>query len=36
LAPFDFSWYAGVHPFGYSVLSPILMETFGVAACGLA
>lgn len=35
LAPFDFSWYAGVHPFGYSVLSPILMAVFGVAACGL-
>ena len=29
-APVDFSWYSGVHPFGYSLLSPWLMALFGV------
>jgi hypothetical protein len=35
LTPIDFSWYAGVHPFGYSLLAPWLIALIGVAVCGL-
>jgi hypothetical protein len=31
----DLSWYAGVHPYGYSVLSPYVMALLGVALSGL-
>ncbi|MCU1674454.1 MAG: putative integral rane protein [Frankiales bacterium] len=33
--PVDLSWYAGVHPYGYSVLSPYVMALLGVALTGL-
>ena len=33
--PVDFSWYEGVHPFGYSVLSPWLMALLGVGPCNV-
>ena len=33
--PVDLSWYGGVHPFAYSVLSPWLMALLGVQLCGL-
>lgn len=35
LTPVDFSWYGGVHPFGYSVLSPELMALLGVGECNV-
>ncbi len=35
LTPVDFSWFGGVHPFGYSVLAPVLMAVLGVALTGL-
>ena len=35
LTPVDFSWYAGVHPFGYSLLSPWLMALLGVGPCNV-
>jgi hypothetical protein len=35
LVPFDLSWYGGVHPYGYSLLSPELMAVVGVRAAGL-
>jgi hypothetical protein len=33
--PVDFSWYSGVHPFGYSVLAPYVMALLGVRMAGL-
>jgi hypothetical protein len=33
--PVDLSWYAGIHPYGYSVLSPYVMAVLGVALSGL-
>ena len=33
--PVDLSWYGGVHPFGYSLLSPWLMALLGVQLAGL-
>jgi hypothetical protein len=33
--PVDLSWYGGVHPFGYSVLSPWLMALLGVQLTGV-
>lgn len=33
--PVDLSWYGGVHPFGYSLLSPWLMALLGVGECQL-
>ena len=33
--PVDLSWYAGVHPYGYSLLSPWLMAVLGVGACNV-
>lgn len=33
--PVDLSWYGGVHPFAYSLLSPWLMALLGVQLCGL-
>ncbi|HUR14029.1 MAG TPA: hypothetical protein VM097_06010 [Mycobacteriales bacterium] len=35
LTPVDLSWYGGVHPFGYSLLSPWLMALLGVHLSGL-
>jgi hypothetical protein len=35
LTPVDLSWYAGVHPFSYSLLSPGVMALLGVALTGL-
>ena len=35
LTPVDLSWYSGIHPFGYSLLSPWIMATFGVAIPGI-
>ena len=35
LTPVDLSWYGGVHPFGYSLLSPWVMAVLGVAASGI-
>jgi hypothetical protein len=35
LTPVDLSWYGGVHPFSYSLLSPTLMAGLGVALTGL-
>jgi hypothetical protein len=35
LTPVDLSWYAGVHPFSYSLLSPGVMAVLGVALTGL-
>jgi hypothetical protein len=34
LVPVDLSWYGGVHPWGYSLLSPWLMALVGVATAG--
>ena len=31
----DLSWYGGIHPYGYSVLSPYVMALLGVALSGL-
>ena len=31
----DLSWYSGIHPYGYSVLSPYVMAVLGVALAGL-
>jgi hypothetical protein len=31
----DLSWYAGMHPFGYSVISPYVMAAIGVGLTGL-
>jgi hypothetical protein len=33
--PVDLSWYGGMHPYGYSVLSPYVMALLGVAVAGL-
>ncbi len=33
--PVDFSWFGGVHPYGYSVLAPLVMAVLGVALTGL-
>ena len=33
--PVDLSWYAGTHPFGYSLLAPWVMALLGVALTGL-
>lgn len=33
--PVDLSWYGGIHPFGYSLLSPWLMALLGVQLSGL-
>ncbi|MEU3454162.1 hypothetical protein ABZ671_11230 [Micromonospora sp. NPDC006766] len=33
-APVDLSWYGGVHPWGYSLLSPPLMALLGVRLTG--
>jgi hypothetical protein len=33
--PVDLSWYGGVHPYGYSLLSPWLMAGIGVRAAGV-
>jgi hypothetical protein len=35
LTPVDFSWYAGSHPFSYSLLAPWVMGVLGVALTGL-
>jgi hypothetical protein len=35
LTPVDLSWYGGVHPFGYSLLSPWVMDVLGVGLSGL-
>jgi hypothetical protein len=35
LTPVDFSWYGGIHPFGYSLLSPWLMSVLGIQLSGL-
>ncbi len=35
LTPVDLSWYGGVHPFGYSLLSPWAMALVGVQLSGL-
>jgi hypothetical protein len=35
LTPVDLSWYAGMHPFGYSVISPYVMALIGVGLTGL-
>src|SRR5689334_23253951 len=35
LTPVDLSWYGGVHPFGYSLLSPWVMALLGVQLSGL-
>jgi hypothetical protein len=35
LTPVDLSWYAGMHPLGYSILSPYLMALLGVGLTGL-
>lgn len=35
LTPVDLSWYAGTHPFGYSLLAPWVMAVLGVALSGL-
>ncbi|MFN2537243.1 MAG: hypothetical protein ABR549_03705, partial [Mycobacteriales bacterium] len=34
-APVDFSWYGGIHPFGYSLLSPWVMAALGVGLSGI-
>jgi hypothetical protein len=31
----DLSWYAGMHPFGYSIISPYVMAVLGVGITGL-
>lgn len=33
--PVDFSWFGGVHPFGYSLLAPGIMAVLGVTLAGL-
>jgi len=33
--PVDLSWYAGVHPYGYSLLAPYVMAVVGVGLSGL-
>ncbi len=33
--PVDLSWYAGVHPYGYSLLAPWVMALLGVGLTGL-
>jgi hypothetical protein len=33
--PVDLSWYGGMHPFGYSLLSPWVMALLGVGLSGL-
>ncbi|MDP9183323.1 MAG: hypothetical protein M3P04_11175, partial [Actinomycetota bacterium] len=35
LTPVDLSWYGGVHPYGYSLLSPLVMALLGVQLTGL-
>jgi hypothetical protein len=35
LTPVDLSWYAGIHPFGYSIISPYVMAYVGVGLSGL-
>ncbi len=35
LNPVDFSWYSGVHPFGYSLVSPWIMAVLGVSVSGV-
>ncbi|MCW2671614.1 MAG: putative integral rane protein [Frankiales bacterium] len=35
LTPVDLSWYGGVHPYGYSLLTPWLMAVTGVAVAGI-
>lgn len=35
LTPVDLSWYGGMHPFGYSLLSPWVMALLGVGLAGL-
>ena len=35
LTPVDLSWYGGVHPYGYSLLTPWLMAGIGVALSGI-
>ena len=35
LTPVDLSWYGGVHPYGYSVLAPLVMAALGVAVSGV-
>ncbi len=35
LTPVDLSWYGGVHPFGYSLLSPWLLAVLGVGTAGV-
>ena len=35
LTPVDLSWYAGVHPYGYSLLSPYVMNAVGIGLTGL-
>ena len=35
LTPVDLSWYAGMHPFGYSILTPYVMAAIGVGVTGL-
>ncbi len=35
LTPVDLSWYAGVHPYGYSVVAPYVMAVLGVAMTGV-
>ncbi len=32
--PVDLSWYAGVHPYGYSVLAPYVMAALGIGLTG--
>ena len=33
--PVDLSWYGGVHPYGYSVLAPYVMDAVGIGLTGL-
>ena len=33
--PVDLSWYAGVHPYGYSLLAPYVMSAVGIGLSGL-
>ena len=35
LVPVDLSWYGGMHPYGYSLLSPWVMAVVGVGMTGL-
>ncbi len=34
LIPVDLSWYAGVHPYGYSLLAPYVMAVVGIGLTG--